>query len=139
MLSGRRGRRHRGRWLDGLAKRLMLDGDQWHDARLLDVTFSVANRNTSTGGEVRLAVEVYGDGETARTRTPLELVCGGVQEIVSTINCVELIDAGDDHIVFARLNETSDVLDLSVCLVGGYIRIVASRYAVLAKGKSPMQ
>ena len=51
-------------------------------------------------------------------------------DVVTTINCAELVDLGDDHIVFARLKETSEMLDLSIHLDGGHIRIVAERFAV---------
>lgn len=74
--------------------------------------------------------EIYGDAVHARTRTPLTVTFGDVQELVSTVNVTELADMAGDQIVFARLNETRDVLDLSVYLPGGHIRIVAGRYDV---------
>jgi hypothetical protein len=55
---------------------------------------------------------------------------GGVREVVTTVNCLELADMGDDHIVVGRLNETSDTLDLSIHLAGGHVRIVAERLGV---------
>ena len=61
------------------------------------------------------------------------MVFGRVHEVVSTVNCRELADMGDDHIVFARLNETSETLDLSIHLAGGHVRIVAERFAVATR------
>jgi hypothetical protein len=51
-------------------------------------------------------------------------------DVVTTINCAELVDMGESHIVSARLNETSETLDLSIHLAGGHVRIVAERFAV---------
>jgi hypothetical protein len=39
-----------------------------------------------------------------------------VREVVTTVNCAEIVETGDSHIVFARLNETSEMQDLSIHL-----------------------
>jgi len=87
----------------------------------------MGDRRKKTTADATLRVEVYGDGDQ---RTPLTVLFGGVSEVVTTLNCRQLVSSDDDHIVFARLNETSEMLDLSIHLDGGHIRIVAERFAV---------
>jgi hypothetical protein len=125
-----RGRRNRFVWRDDLSKRLSLDGDQWHDGRLARLSIETDRKGAKTTVAVTLRVDVYGEGENAPRRTPLTVMFGGVHEIATTVSCRELVDMGDDHVVFARLNETSEMLDLSIHLAGGHIRIVAERMAV---------
>lgn len=125
-----RGNRNRFVWRDDLSTRLRLDGDQWHDGRLSGLSIQTDRRGAKTTVDVTLRVDVYGEGEHVPRRTPLTVTFGGVHEVATTVSCRELVDQGDDHIVFARLNETSEMLDLSVHLAGGHIRIVAERLAV---------
>jgi hypothetical protein len=98
--------------------------------RLVGLWIETGHRGRKPAVEATLCVDVYGDGTHARHRTPLTATFGGVREVVTTINCAELVDMGECHIVFARLNETSDTLDLSIHLAGGHVRIVAERFAV---------
>jgi hypothetical protein len=125
-----RGRRNRFAWRDDLSRRLCLDGDQWHDGRLAALAIQTHRRGPKTAVDVTMRVDVYGEGEHAPRRTPLTVTFGGVREIATTVSCRELVDMGDDHIVFARLNETAEMLDLSIHLAGGHVRIVAERLAV---------
>jgi hypothetical protein len=122
-----RGRRNRFTWNADLWRSLRLGDDQWHDGRLVGLSLETAHRGRRTTVEVTLRVEVYGDGPR---RMPLTLAVGGVREVVTTLNCRQLGTLGDDHIVFARLNESSELLDLSIHLDGGHIRIVAEHLAV---------
>jgi hypothetical protein len=128
-----RGTRNRFVWRDDLSRRLRLDGDQWHDGRLAGLSIQTDRKGQKTAVDVTLRVDVYGEGEHAPRRTLLTVAFGGVHEIATTVSCRELVDLGDDHIVFARLNETSEMLDLSIHLAGGHIRIVAERLAVSAR------
>jgi hypothetical protein len=137
MVTALRGRRSRHAWIDDLSRRLRLDDDQWHDAQLVEFSIQMRRRGKATLGQVTLRVAVYGDFEHARNRTPLTVAFGGVREVLTTVNCQELVDMGDDHIVFARLNETSETLDLSVHLAGGHLRIVADRFAVSTRRVLP--
>ena len=130
MADARRGRQNKFTWLERLYRRLKLDGDQWHDGRLVELSFRTGSQRNRKPAEVTLRVEIYGDAANARTRTPLTITFSDVQELVSTINVAELADMAGDHIAFARLNGTSKTLDLSIYLVGGHVRIVAGRYAV---------
>jgi len=124
-----RGRRNRFAWIDELSRRLQLDGDQWHDARLVDLSIAMPGRPRSAGGHVTLRIEAYGDLEHAGQRTPIVAMFGGVRDVVSTLNCAELAGT-DDHVVFARLNDTAEMLDLSIYVAGGHVRIVAERLVV---------
>jgi hypothetical protein len=137
-----RGRRNRFAWRDDLDRRLHLDEDQWHDGRLVGLSIETSQRGSKSAVQVTLRVDVYGEGTHAPQRTPLTATFGGVREIVSTINGAELVDMGESHIVFARLNETSETLDLSIHLAGGHVRIVAERLAVstrLIRGRRARQ
>jgi hypothetical protein len=128
-----RGRRNRFAWRDDLHRRLRLDTDQWHDGRLVGLSIETSDGGKKPAVHVTLRVDVYGEARNAPQRTPLTVTFGGVREVVTTINCAELVDAGDSHIVFARLNETSEMLDLSIHLAGGHVRIVAERFAVATR------
>ena len=128
-----RGRRNRFAWNDDLWRSLRLGEDQWHDGRLIGLSIETSQRGSKPAVEVTLRVDVYGEGTHARHRMPLTATFGRVREIVSTINCAELVDMGDSHIVFARLNGTSETLDLSIHLAGGHVRIVADRLAVATR------
>ncbi|MEO6008957.1 MAG: hypothetical protein ABIU38_12960 [Vicinamibacteraceae bacterium] len=125
-----RGSRDRSAWFDALGRRLRLDDDRWHDGRLVAFSVETGQRGLKGTFGATLRAEVYGDGTRARRRTPLTVTFGGVREVITTLSGRELVDMGNDHIVFARLNETSDMLDLSIHLAGGHIRIVAERCAV---------
>jgi hypothetical protein len=124
-----RGRRNRFAWRDDLSRRLRLNG-QWHDGRLIGLSIDSGRRGTKTTISATLRVEVYGEGEPLQRRTPLVVTFAGVRDVVATLNGRELVDQGDDHIVFARLNETAEMLDLSLYVAGGYVRIVAERFVV---------
>ena len=128
-----RGRRDRSAWSDALSRRLRLDDDQWHDGRLVELSIETNQRGSKPAVRVTLRVDLYGEGRHAPQRTPLTATFGGVREVVTTINCAELVDMGHSHVVFARLNETSEMLDLSVHLAGGHVRIVADRLAVATR------
>lgn len=117
-------------WSDDLSRRLRLDDDQWHDGRLVGLSIETSHRGRTTTVAATLRVEVYREGEHAPRRMPLTVMFGGVREVVTTVNGRELAGMGDDHIVFARLNETSETLDLSIHLAGGHVRIVAERMSV---------
>jgi len=137
-----RGRRNRFAWRDDLDRRLHLNEDQWHDGRLVGLSIETSQRGSKSAVQVTLRVDVYGEGTHAPQRTPLTATFGGVREIVSTINGAELVDMGESHIVFARLNETSETLDLSIHLAGGHVRIVAEHLAVstrLIRGRRARQ
>ena len=88
-------------------RRLHLDDDQWHDGRLVGLSIETSHRGSKPAVQVTLRVDVYGEGTHARHRTPLTATFGGVRDVMTTINCAELVDMGDSHIVFARLNETA--------------------------------
>lgn len=128
-----RGRRNWFAWRDDLQRRLRLETDQWHDGRLVGLSIETSDGGRKRSVHVTLRVDVYGEGRNASQRTPLTATFGGVRDVVTTINCAELVDMGDSHIVFARLNETSEVLDLSIHVAGGHIRIVAERFAVATR------
>jgi len=128
-----RGRRNRFAWIDELSRRLHLDDDQWHDGRLIGLSIDTARRGLKTTVGATLRVEVYGEAEHARRRTPLTVTFADVRDVVATLNGRELVDLGDDHIVFARVNETAEVLDLSIYVAGGHVRIVAERFAVATR------
>jgi hypothetical protein len=125
-----RGRRNRFAWNGDLWRSLRLGEDQWHDGRLVGLSIETGNRRKKTTADATLRVDLYGDGDK---RTPLTVLFGGVSEVVTTLNCRQLVTSDDDHIVFARLNETSEMLDLSIHLDGGHIRIVAERFAVATR------
>ncbi len=125
-----RGRRSRFAWRDELSRRLHLDGNQWHDGRLVSLAIETSLPEVKGAVEVTLRLEVYGEVERASRRTPMTVTFGAVRELVTTVNCLELVDMGDDHIVFARLNETAEMLDLSIYLAGGHVRLVAEQMAV---------
>lgn len=108
-----RGRRNRFTWSDALSRSLRLEADQRQDGRLVDLSIAMSRRGSKAAVEATLRVDVYGEGTHARRRTPLTARFGGVREVVSTVNCAELVELGDSHIVFARLNDTSEMLDLS--------------------------
>ena len=129
-----RGHRNRFAWNADLWRSLRLGDDQWHDGRLVGLSIETAHRGRKTTVEATLRVEVYGDGPR---RMPLTVAFGGVREVVTTVNCRQLGTMGDDHIVFARLNESSELLDLSIHLDGGHIRIVAERFAVATRLDRP--
>ena len=137
-----RGRRNRFAWRDDLCRRLHLGDDQWHDGRLVGLSIDTSRRGNKPAVQVTLRVDVYGEGAHASQRTPLTATFGGVRELVTTINCAELVDMGESHIVFARLNETSEMLDLGIHLAGGHVRIVAEHLAVstpLIRGRRARQ
>jgi len=125
-----RGRQNRFAWRDDLDRRLRLNDDQWHDGRLVGLSIETSHRGSKPAVQVTLRVAVYGEGRHAPQRTPLTATFGGVREVMTTINCAELVDMGESHIVFARLKETSEMLDLSIHLAGGHVRIAAERFAV---------
>jgi hypothetical protein len=128
-----RGRQNRFEWRDDLSRRLRLDENQWHDGRLVGLAIETSRRGAKAAVDVALRVEIYDGEEHPSRRSPLTVTCGGVREVVTTVNCRELADMGDDHIVFARLNETAEMLDLSIYVAGGYVRIVAERFAVATR------
>jgi hypothetical protein len=132
IVNARRARADRYKWIERLSRRLRLDGDQWHDGRLVELSFRTGSQRTRKPAEVRLRVEIYGDETNARTRTPLTITFGDAQELISTVNLAELAGQADDQIAFARLKETSQTLDLSIYLVGGHVRVVAGRLTVAA-------
>ena len=121
---------NRSAWIDDLSRRLHLDGDRWHDGRLAGLSIDTGSRGAKASVGVVLRVEVYGEGERAARRTPMTVTFGGVHDLVTAVNCRELVDMGDDHIVFARLNETAEMLDLCIYVSGGHVRIVADRLTV---------
>jgi hypothetical protein len=106
---------------------LQLEQTQWHDGLLGRVDTSV----TEQGLEVTLEVEIFADPEIARHRHRLVVRLRRVRELA-------LIGAGPElienrlfgQIAFARLNDKASDLDLSVHLVGGYIRVVAAELEV---------
>ena len=130
MRTALRGRRKRRVWVDELTRRLRLADDQWHDGLLAGLSIQTDRGGTRPTVEVTLRIDVYGDLELARRRKPLTVTFAGVRDVVASVNGRELADSGDDHIVFARLNEASEMVDLSIHLAGGHIRIVAERFAV---------
>jgi hypothetical protein len=128
-----RGRRNRYAWRDDLSRRLYLDDDQWHDGRLVGLSFDTSRRGTKTEVRATLRVDVYGEGTHLPHRTALTATFAGVREMAATLSGRELVDLGDSHIVFARLNETSEMLDLSIYVAGGHVRIVAERMSVATR------
>jgi hypothetical protein len=108
-------------------RELQLEQTQWHDGRLSRVDMTV----TEQGLEVTLEVEIFADPEIARNRHRLIVRLRRVREVA-------LIGAGEEllqnflhgQIAFARLNDKASDLDLSIHLVGGYIRVVATELEV---------
>ncbi len=89
-----RGRRNRFAWIDDLSRSLRLDDDRWHDGRLVGLSIDTGHADAKPTVGIMLRVEVYGEGERAPRRTRLTATFGGVREVVTTVNCRELVDRG---------------------------------------------
>jgi hypothetical protein len=109
-------------------KDLELEATQWHDGQLL----SLEVVSGDGGCDVRLVVSIYADHEDAADRHQLAIRFSGVRELSSNLNCREVVDNHlTGNIGFARPNDPKDAaIDLSIYLVGRYIRVLADKYVV---------
>jgi hypothetical protein len=100
----------------------------WHDGRLVSVTYITSPDTTS----VVLSLEIHADHES-RERHAVRFKFVGVRDFTHASASSELQDhhaAG--NIGQARFNSsTAGLIDLSVFLTGGYLRIVAESVITL--------
>jgi hypothetical protein len=112
---------------DAIEAELEISKTDWHDGRLRSVTYLASDDATS----VVLSLEIYEEQQSPE-RHIMTVKFLGVHEYTQTGVSVELQNnyrAG--NIVQARFNtNAAGLLDLGVCLTGGYVRILAESVLV---------
>jgi hypothetical protein len=117
--------------IDALERVLELNGTQWHDGNLRQVTYVTSADSTY----VLVSVEIYETNQSP-VRHAVTFKFLGVRDYMQAGTSAELQQHyGPGHIIQARPNANpAGLLDLSIYLTGGYMRIVSESVTVVEVG-----